>query len=318
VNTEVPAALSLRELIEVGSKMAIGATAACFAVGLLVVNIRLSGYGVYSNEFVRTEYVIVGAAFVVLVTIAGVAAKYGIATVEKSIELLKNGSWKRGGFQILLAVMGILTIPIYTMMMLSGGRLGYENWKSWAALVIFAVVYIHLSDLRKHLSQLWKSAAGPAQSRDSKNLLEHGHALVWPLINVLAMVGAYATIVYPDLSPVYGGGHRDALVLMPTTRGSEVGASVGLPILPDKAIGPVQLLTESDKELIVARTGGTLLSPPHAVRISRDLIEAIAVFEPNKAPNNATSDMGVPRAATPVGTAQPPAAAQPASGGVTP
>lgn len=289
---------SLRELVELGAKMAIGATGACFALGLLIVNIRLGKYGVYSSEFVRTEYVIVGAAFVVLVTVAAVAAHYAFVEAEGSIDLWRGSNWKRGCLRFILAFVALVAVPTYVLQILSAGRLQSVNWRAWIALLILLSVYLWLRQLRDHLSQLWKLASIPVESRDKKIILMRSEALAWAFINLLVLIGFYATFVYPDLSPVYGGGYRDPVVLVPTSRGSEVGASVGLPILPDKTIGPVELLTESDKELIVVRTGGGFFSPPNAVRLSRDLIDAIAVFKPTDAPSTTA-------APAPAATAQP-------------
>jgi hypothetical protein len=52
--------------------------------------------------------------------------------------------------------------------------------------------------------------------------------------------------------------------------------------LRQNVLGPVQLLIETDKDIVVALPDrGTLFeSKAHAVRLDRGLIEAIAVFAP--------------------------------------
>lgn len=50
--------------------LAIGITTACFILGLLVVNLRQAQFGIYFLDFIRTEYMLVGAVFVFLTTCA--------------------------------------------------------------------------------------------------------------------------------------------------------------------------------------------------------------------------------------------------------
>jgi hypothetical protein len=238
---------TIREIIELASRVAVGAGATFFATGLLIVNAHLSQYGVYSSDFIRTEYIIVGAAFFALITCAGLGIEYCTAKMKGAVRVWREQHRWRDGFGILGAVVGGVAIPVYVLSFLSSFRLGYLNWKTWLALLIFATIYRHFRESRTHLTQLWRSAIAAPEDRNTTDIVHRGEQLSSGFVGFLALVGTYAELIYPDLSPIYGGGHKDPVVLITSARGGEVSAAAALPLLKDGTVGPVQLLTESDK-----------------------------------------------------------------------
>src|SRR5579863_1563721 len=108
MSIQIPTSWSLREIVEVGSKAALGVAATCFAVGLLIVNTRLAAYGVYSSDFIRTEYVLAGAAFIVLVITGGFGFVFCVASIKGYLLLWDQDGWFRSGRRIaLIAAIGV-------------------------------------------------------------------------------------------------------------------------------------------------------------------------------------------------------------------
>lgn len=80
---------SVRRIAVTVSALSIAATAACFSIGLVVVNLRLAQYGVFSSEFAKAEYVLVGALFVFIGTAALFSVSLFFLEVKAGIE-----SWR--------------------------------------------------------------------------------------------------------------------------------------------------------------------------------------------------------------------------------
>jgi hypothetical protein len=267
--------LSFKDVVDAGSKAIIGVATACFATGLLIVNIWLSRHGVYSSEFVRTEYVLVGAAFISLVIFAGFGLEYFIAGIKYCAWLWKQGRRFKSAFSTIAAGFGLIGVPILLMRILSDGRLDFGHWKIWFVVPILVLAYFSARESILFVSKFWTQATTPGGVGDSKKLLLHiDDWLFFVFPCLLASVSLYASLVYPEISPQFGGGHKDRVILVLTSNGREISGNTGLPTQPDKTIGPVILLTESDKDFSVARLDEGMTKSP-AVRIKRELIDVI-------------------------------------------
>jgi hypothetical protein len=267
--------LSFKDVVELGSKAIIGVATACFATGLLIVNVWLSRHGVYSSEFVRTEYVLAGAAFISLVIFAGFGLEYFVAGIKYCAWLWKQGHRFKSAWYTVPTIFGLIGVPILLMRILSDGRLDFGRWKIWFVVPILVLAYFSAREIILHVSKFWTQTTTPGGVRDSKKILlriDDRLFVVFP--SLLASMSLYASYVYPEIAPEFGGGHKDSVILVLTSNGREISEHIGLPTQPDKTIGPVILLTESDKELSVARVDEGMTKSP-AVRIKRELIDVI-------------------------------------------
>lgn len=282
----------LRTAIEFGPKIAITAGAVCYGLGLLVVSSHLATLGVYSTDFLRTEYVLAGAAFCVLTLCAAVASHYFIVSVKDSVDLWKKKKrWRAvlqfgltvgGGPYLFTLALGLISTPNFA---------SYTNWHMWLTLGIAIFSYLGVRNALRMFRQVW---ATTLQDGDQRVRMGHWWDLVWNLIWLFANIGVYTEQVYPHLLLQYGGGYAGAVFLLPTANGKRVGVLAGLPFQPDGSIGPVQLLLENDQGYTVATMGGA-----RAVTVARDLIDGVMRYETRyKASGKGTVTPAPPRLPT--------------------
>ena len=68
--------MTTRDFVKAIPTLAFGVSSVCFILGLLIVNLHLSKYGIYSKEFLRTEYLLAGAVCIILVVIAEISFSF--------------------------------------------------------------------------------------------------------------------------------------------------------------------------------------------------------------------------------------------------
>jgi hypothetical protein len=134
------------------------------------------------------------------------------------------------------------------------------------------------------VSQILVWISVPKESRNPEFLVAKGEQVSSLIILFAGAVVIYANYIYPDLEPIYGGGHKEPVLLMTNEVGYDVAAAAHLPVQPEHLVGPVQLLAESDKNVVVALPDrGLFDDKAPSVEIDRALIEAIAVQKENPA-----------------------------------
>jgi len=92
---------------------------------------------------------------------------------------------------------------------------------------------------------------------------------------------AYGYFVYPQLEPIYGGGHKDPVMLVMNEKGNDVAVLLHLPGEDGRTFGPLALLSSGDKAVVVALPDDDIFKDrAPAVEIDRGLIDAIFVTRP--------------------------------------
>lgn len=262
----------VRTAIEIGPKVAITAGAICYGLGLLIVSSHLATLGVYTTDFLRTEYVLAGAAFCVLTLCAAVATHYLIEFLTEAAGLWKQRKYFWSLVRFVLTFWASLFIFTRALALIStAGFASYLNWRMWLTLGIAVSSYLAARNTLRVFRQVWATTLVQA---DNRTRMSHWWDLVWNLIWLVANVSVYTESVYPHLFLQYGGGHTEAVFLIPTANGQRVGHIAGLPFLPDGSMGPVQLLLENEQGYTVATMGGG-----RAVSVARDLVEGVVRHE---------------------------------------
>jgi hypothetical protein len=263
---------ALRTAIEFGPKVAITAGAVCYGIGLLIVSSHLATLGVYSTDFLRTEYVLAGATYCVLTLCAAVGSHYLVAFGKDSVDLWKKKKYVGAVFELGSTVALSLYIFTFALNLISTpGFASYANWHMWLALGIAISSYTMLRAVLTVLAKVWSTTPG---NENKKARMGHWWHLVLYLVGLFATIGVYTEQIYPHLLLQYGGGHTEAVALIPTANGERVGHLAGLPFQRDGLIGPLQLLLENDQGYTVATMSGG-----HVASIARDLVEGVVRYD---------------------------------------
>lgn len=281
---------SVRELAQMAPAIALGVTVLCFSVGLLIVNLRLAQYGIFSAGFVRTEYVLAGTLYFFLVALTWVA--FGLAVREFTDGLAKWRELKHGRalLTFFFAVIGLIAPQVLALGTLSAYELAVHKWQFWFTMMVLIMAARYAHDFSDHLNEVWQRISKPstAERRSTERRTKDWHsrlqALLISVVLSITIVVGYATVSYPLLSPAFGGGRRDQVVLIPTNEGLRACKAIGLPLhMKETAIGPLDILTESEHELIVLpKENADGPFKPRAIRLNRDLFEAVITVQPAK------------------------------------
>ncbi len=259
--------------------LAIGATTACFALGLLIVNLRLSYYGIYSLEFARTEYILVGAVFVFLVATACASFAYSKEDFKCVIPDIKE---KRYGSALGNAFFGLMTLSaplvvIFGFLFLNTGYIySWIAWLSILGLILFGhIAQLFISEFATFMHETNLDAENGNAKRAST-----ANRLLGQIAFLLISLGMYANLMYPNIPPAFGGGHKSPVMLYPTPRGLDICKALSLPLQSNQTIvGPIEILTESERELVLL-IPDVLSGKQHAVRLNKELFDAVQATTP--------------------------------------
>lgn len=292
----------LRDAISVIPAIAVGATATCYALGLFIVNIFLNRYGVYTVEFVRSDFVLVGAVFIFLVVVATSGVEHGKAIWSQAPDIWRNKALPKRALRILWLVaqvfLAFVITPVIALSLLSRGGFELNQWQLWASAFILGGTGGHAGNLFRRAVQLLRDAldARDANSR-SPQLMSQAYFAADVVLSLSLSVASYALITYPHLAPAFGGSHRDLVLLAPTPQGLDVARHLKLPIDADGNIGPLKLLTDNELEFVVV-AGDTDSSKSRAIRIGRQHVNAVVALPPSRqSSNEVSSERNVPRGA---------------------
>lgn len=197
------ATAKIRELIEAVGKFVVGLTAASFAVGLLIVNIRLASYGSIDGGFTQSQYVLTGASWLILLA-AGAAPWVSIWFCVDPIkrEIALRHYFQGTMFIIVPLIFIFFTGVVAAILRDDSDSIRYTStWQIastiWAEALPFVVLAIAVFKRRVILDESPPDWQRPVLAIE---------VLLGTIILLALGVLVYAKTVYPRLSPAYGGG----------------------------------------------------------------------------------------------------------------
>lgn len=264
---------TLQNIIKVMPALGIGVTSICFIMGLLIVNIHLGRYGVYSSEFIRTDYILVGAVFISLIFTVGICFGFSIQQFEQMGHLWKNREYIKG---LLLAILSIL-LTVAPILLILGFLIEKSRFSSLKEIILpfgtVSFIWLFVYKIYIKIKLFIQSAKYDQQKNNTLIGIAHDASVIVPLL--LIGITMYATAIYPYISTAWGGGHKASMMLFPTDRGLAVCKALSLPLLKNQTVaGPIRVLTESEKELIILVPDG-ISEKELAIRLKRELFDAV-------------------------------------------
>jgi hypothetical protein len=256
------------------SKLLALAVGVFYALGLLIVNLELGRYGVLSLELYRPEYVLAGFLWTFLVLLTVIIAH------EASV--LTIGKWVFKDNVILSPIGLYLLLSLFLYFLSDTGRI-FTLWGLVSVFVmvltIFSLFSLDSADVKYLLDQF--GARRVTARLADWNWHNPNTNLPYFLLQMLVCLAAYSILVFPHLRREFGGGNHPEIELVLSEKTKLPWSTDGLPMSSDGLkIGPVLLLMETDKTVVVASVTdptvlfGLLPATSDAFVLSKDVIVA--------------------------------------------
>lgn len=261
--------MNAREIVQVLPSFVVGFTAVCFSVGLLIVNLRLARYGVFASELVRSEYVTAGALFIFLVTLTQLSLSYGLTQIESAAPRWREGRRIASAFTVIFGLIEIFA-PLVT-------ALNFMSDREFMWIVIGTLLGASItgSTLLQRLIEFSRVVLVPSSTESTEKRRTQLRGLLMLLVFNFSSITLYAYYAYPHLSPAIGGGKREQVMLRATEQGLSLSKSLLLPVqVGTQLIGPLQLLTKTDSEIVVIIEPSESMKL-HALWLQRNMFEAM-------------------------------------------
>lgn len=266
--------------VELGSKTIFTVAGISFVIGLLIINSHLQKYGIHSSAFLKTEFVTAGALWIFLVSFASIELFLLAQALAKANEQMKEKMYGRAALLILLALTAYIGIFASGLYILSDNKMKYSSTELWVTIVLFFLTAWHGSQVFEKLRAISKSIGKTADSNSES--YDYLSSIAYGLVVYLAFISSYAHFSYPHLSPVYGGGKAETVMLFPTDANTQIIKKLQLPWHGD-SIGPVKIIFESQDDIYLVPAAD---EKRKAIRIRKDMIQAVVVESTEKNEKN--------------------------------
>jgi hypothetical protein len=288
---------TIQDIVKTIPVLIIGMSSIFFVLGLIIVNIHLSQYGIYTSEFVRTEYILAGAVFVFLVSITSLCLDFIIKFVSGHIIVIK-GYFKSERYiliiilvarDIIFSTFTLITPVFLAIEFVTRYQIPYQKLDLWVGIFILyaASIYIKIYyALMTNFIQRYQSRLGIAVNGDealiNKNDI-HSETVfrITPVVitflttSLMALVAIYSLSIYKYVHTSFGGGNKDSVLLFPTPRGIVVCKELLLQLNKDETmVGPLEVLSETEKELIIL-IPSEITGSKIAMRLNKKMFDAI-------------------------------------------
>lgn len=259
--------------------LTIGTATACFILGLLIVNLHLSWFGILSTEFARTEYILVGAVFILITATANASFAHSQKDFKGAIQKIKEKRYLAATGEIFfgLATFSAPLIVVFGIVFLNINYI--FSWTAWLS-IISLITFGHIGKLFLiELVELIEHAQSNTEKTKNDGIVITDR-LLGQIAFLLIFLGTYSNFMYPYIPPAFAGGKKSPIMLYPTQRGLEISKALSLPLHENPAIvGPVEILTESENEIVILITD-KLSGKQQALRLDRKLFDAIQTTTP--------------------------------------
>lgn len=285
--TVLQRALMSPSTIEIASKWVLLFSACLYSVGLIVVNFNAQRFGISTLSIADSRYILVGLLWLALTLFTSALAR-------SAIRLIRHyGPWNNRSLKANL--LNVLRLSFWCLCLLGFyiqvvSFLSSEGASVFAfievprslqiALVVIGVMLLTVLSfgaLFEDTVREMKERAAPHDGFLTKLWKADYLQISKRVFYVLMSLGAYATFVYPHLSPAFGGGklHQAHIVIRQSDR-SAFDAIKEFSIDKSGLLCPVEIVSESDQYFVVALPSRQIVDlSHHSLMIKKDLVELV-------------------------------------------
>lgn len=217
--------MDTKELIDVVGKAVLALAATAYAAGLLIANIDLADYGIASFSLNRPQYILVGAAWIIL---SGMTAIPGLMALAFGFHISRLWSMR----PLALMALTIATATFLLQQLLTDIRADPVSLGNslFQILGIELVIFIFAVNYRRDASDPTDGLLIEVKSERYKSRLLI-RAILCVFLIIPFWLPVYATTIFPHIKPQYGGGsHPRAVVslrLPEPTSAAQIASIVG-------------------------------------------------------------------------------------------
>lgn len=263
----------IRESAEIIFRLGVVALAACYVIGLLILNLYLREYGIHHVALAQTDYVLVGALWLFLV-----GATYSVGAWVWSIILPEIKGWKESKSKwksaIKLIIYLVLLVPMsgYALAQLGEGKISFLSFRYfYVVLLLFSsalTIYYIIYSCQGLVSTAYVPVA-PYRRRFVQ------YFVFSQILALLLSLSLYATYVHPYLSPVYGGGMTKPMIFHVKSGAMDTIQTLGFSVSSnDRKLGPLENLFEAPDYFVVLPPDG-FGKDVKSIRLNKDLFDAV-------------------------------------------
>lgn len=270
--------ISLRETIDVLSKVAVVLVGGCYVVGLLIVNLHLRQYGFSNLNFLQVDYVMAGAVWLFFIGLIVGLALYILSRLASIGEALQAGSYRLVVARILASLVFMIiasAIVLYALILLSDHVISILSVRM---LTILAVLILNVGGVLLFGAAVGELVLGHAliPKKGFAKIGDYFRAFVYVGL-FLAVLSLYSAYVFPSFSQTFGGGKTKSAEFIVKSESISTFAGMGIPVDPGTRRSiVVQVVFEgSDFFLIAVPSGLQKAERVKSIRLDKSLVEAI-------------------------------------------
>jgi hypothetical protein len=274
----LPPARALGDLLSKGT-VVIGAAA--YVVGFLIVNIHMARFGVSQIDLLRSDYILTGCAWALLAYIVILLPAGALRGVLTAVGRSKHrGSRSEAATARFVAWAIGAWIALLVFDFLADGQV---QMLSWAGLRIIGIIFLNGIVIANLIAVALEMAT--EHSNKASNASDLLALWVKSFLNILLFALAiflYASYVFPQLSPIFGGGRAREILMVMEVRGVPVAKAAGVEIQAGSRIVPLDLIFEDSVGFVVRRRSQGKHSVYPVFRVPRDLVDGIVYSKPKR------------------------------------
>jgi hypothetical protein len=231
-------------------RLGAGAFGVLYVVGLLIVNIDLGRHGLLNLGLTRSEYVMSGALWALLMLPTCVALQVADSSAKHLIALRR---YLLGVLIYLLVVVMFLLMFSFVLLFLSYGEMVKGQTVIRDALLVVGTILFQAEAIRMAIVYLGRTLREDSLSLASFFLPTTPRFFAMNLAAALAMFVFYSAFVFPHFSREFGGGKKSLIEVLLSNPLEVQWSALGISVSENgKKVGPISLLLETDSMYVVA------------------------------------------------------------------
>jgi hypothetical protein len=273
-----PESLNVRDAIEVLPRIVFSAVGCCYVAGFVILNVHLGRHGLVRSDFLEARYVSAGALWLFVTASSYYFSIFFSARLRD--EFAKHHVRSKRIWAVAMEAFVLTSAAIVFLSILSDGQLNFfSREKVGQTLGALSALILNAVGIRQCFmgwrQQLGRYVAFNPESRAAANAHADGPPVFIKAFILLSGLSFYATSAFPLLSPAFGGGRLESVVLI--VRPDAIDAMRALHLEPNpetRVVGPLELIFESADDFVLVPM--VTMKGTKSVRIRKELVDVVS------------------------------------------